>query len=60
MKEHRLYPFHFKQIKFLVIALISILGVACNSSKIEEDLLADKIGKFYSMDRLLMHFEDTE
>ena len=42
MKEHRLPPYHRKQINLLSIALLSILVVACNSSKKEAKPLADQ------------------
>jgi len=42
MKEHRLPPYHQKQINLLSIALLSILVVACNSSKKEAKPLADQ------------------
>lgn len=42
MKEHRLPPYHRKQINLLSIALLSILVVACNSSKKEVKPLADQ------------------
>jgi hypothetical protein len=42
MNEHRLPPYHRKQINLLSIALLSILVVACNSSKKEAKPLADQ------------------
>ena len=42
MKEHRLPPYHRKQINLLSVALLSILVVACNSSKKEAKPLADQ------------------
>ncbi len=42
MKEHRLPPYHRKKINLLSIALLSILVVACNSSKKEAKPLADQ------------------